>query len=178
MPSKYDEDDHADALRAYERAGRNLSRVAEDPLMPSRPTLVKWKQQGLGTPDGTPWDDYLDEKQEQALQEATEDAELSEVRWDGDSVESALEDDLKQLYTEMRQKMRVSSRVPTPSDIERIGSLILDINKSEQERIAWMQRVATRIVGAIVDEISDSQLTRIKSKIMRELAEEESQLRR
>jgi len=176
MASKYGETDHAKALQAYETAGRNLTKVAEDPAMPSRPTLVKWKQQGLGS-DGTPWDAWLDQKQTEALQRATEDGELSEVRWDGDSVEAALEDDLKSLYTEMRQKMQVSNRVPTPRDIERIGSLILEINKSEEERIAWMRRVATKIVSAVVDVVDDAQLTRIKSKVMRALADEEANLR-
>lgn len=179
MGTPYNDTHHKKALEVYEEEGRNLSAVADREGMPTRPTLHSWRADGLPTEmtGGDDWDSYLDKQKQRALDAALEGGRVEGVDWNTDTPEAALESDLKVLYDEMRARLRVSNRVPSVGDIEKLSRLIVELNRSEDQKIAWMKMVATRLAETVVKHVDDpSTLQRIKSGMSRAVADEEHAL--
>jgi hypothetical protein len=137
--------------------------------MPSRGTLHNWKES-----EG--WDEKIKEQTQQRLQRVAEEAPEVDLTWDNATTESVLERDLQRLYEDMRKKLQASDSVPRPRDLIKLAETLQSLAKSDRERVAWMKRMASTIIEAIVSEVDDAQLTRIRSKVLKAVQAEEHRL--
>ena len=152
---------HKLALELYELHERNISEVSRDARMPSRVTLIKWKEAGhpKTITGGKSWDAYLDTKTEEMVHRAR----VKCAKQHDSFLDEAISG-IEEAFRVIKDKIDAGDFEAKPADLEKMVKLYMQLDQRDQDQQNWMHAVMIKLLTIISDVVSLEQFTVIRTK--------------